>query len=69
MISLVARRQGQRMVPQTPSFTGAKQNGKFTAGCVVSVDSWCLLSAAAQQGSGHGSDLQIISGSFFYRNL
>src|SRR5437867_1037264 len=51
------------MVPQPSSFTVAKQHGQFTAGGVVSIAGWCLLSAVAQQRSGHGSGLQIISGS------
>ena len=46
-----------------------QQNGEFTAGCVVSIDGWCLLSAGAQQWSGHGSGLQIIRCSFFNWHL
>src|SRR4029450_6077926 len=69
MIRLVVCGKSQRMVPQPPSFTGAKKNGKFTAGCVVSIDGWCLLSTGAQQWSRHGSDLQIISGSYLDRHL
>src|SRR2546430_3685138 len=52
------------MVPQPSSFTVAKQHGQFTAGGVVSVDGWCLLSAGAKQRSCHSSDLQIIGSSF-----
>jgi hypothetical protein len=46
-----------------------KQNGKFTAGCVVSIDGWRLLTAIAKQWRSHGSDLQIIGGSSFNGNL
>src|SRR5947207_733489 len=52
------------MVPQPSSFTVAKQHGQFTAGGVVSIDGWCLLSAGAKQQSCHSSDLQIIGSSF-----
>ena len=57
------------MVPQPSSFTRSKQSGKFTARCVVSIAGRRFLSAAAQQWSGHGSGLQIISGSLLNRNL
>src|SRR6266496_5143635 len=57
------------MVPQPSSFTRPKQSGKFTARCVVSIAGRCFLSAVAQQWSGHGSGLQIISGSLLNRNL
>jgi hypothetical protein len=57
------------MVPQLPSFTVAEQNGKFTASRIVSIAGWCLLSAGAQQWSGHCSGLQIISGSLLNWNL
>src|SRR6266576_5243399 len=67
MISLVARSEGQPTVPQLSSFTRVKQNSKFTAGRVVSIERWSFLSAGAQQWSGHGSGLQIIGGSFLYR--
>src|SRR4029077_9803634 len=69
MISVVVPGQGQRMVPQPSSFTRAKQNGKFTAGHVVCIAGWCLLGADAQQWSSHGSDLQIIHGSFLNWDL
>src|SRR4030095_16017241 len=69
MISVVVPGQRQRMVPQSSSFIRAKQNGKFTAGRVVSIAGWCLLSAGAQQWSGHGSSMQIIGGSFLNRDL
>src|SRR4029453_2091945 len=69
MISLVARGEGHRMVPQPSSFTGAQKNGEFTAGRVLSIAGWCLLSAVAQQWSGHGCGLQIIGGSFLDRDL
>src|SRR4029453_5775746 len=57
------------MVPQLPSLTVTKQKGKFSAGRVVSIAGWCLLSTRAQQWSGHRSGLQIIGGSFLNRNL
>ena len=57
------------MVPQPSPFTGLQQNCKFTAGSVVSVTGWCLLSADAQQWSGHGSGLQVIGGSLFHWNF
>ena len=57
------------MVPQPSSFAGAKQNGKFAAGRVVSITRWCFLSPGAQQRSGHGSDLQISGGSCLDRHL
>jgi hypothetical protein len=57
------------MVPQLPSLTVAEQNGKFTAGRVVSFAGWCLLGAGTQQWSGHRSGLQIIGGSFLNRDL
>src|SRR4029453_14128808 len=57
------------MVPQLPSLTVAEQNGKFTAGRVVSIAGWCLLSVGAQQWSGHRGRLQIISCSFFHWNI
>ena len=69
MISLVARGKRQRMVPQPSSFTGAQQNSEFTARRVISIAGWRLLSAGAQQWSGHGSDLQVIGGSFFNWHL
>src|SRR5262245_36157980 len=69
MISRVVSREGQRMVPQPSSFTVAKQDRKFTAGCVVSIHCWRFLNAGAQQGSGHRSSLQIISRSFLNWNL
>src|SRR5436190_15728006 len=69
MISLVARGEGQRTVPQSSSFTRVKQNGKFTAGRVVSIEGWSFLSAVAQQWSGHGRGLQVIGCSLLDRNL
>jgi hypothetical protein len=57
------------MVPQPSSFTGVQQQGKFTAGRIVSIESWCLLSAGSQQWSGHGSGLQIIGCSLLNWNL
>jgi hypothetical protein len=57
------------MIPKAPTFAISKQNRKFTAGCIVSIDSWCPLSAGAQQWSGHGSDLQIIAGSLLNWHL
>src|SRR5437667_7929673 len=69
MISLVVRCESQRMVPEPSPFTGAQQNGKFTAGRVVSIAGRCFLSAGAQQWSGHGSDLQIIGDSLLNWNL
>src|SRR4029450_7325823 len=69
MISASVPGEDQRMVPQPSSFTGAQQNGEFTAGGVVSIDSWCLLSSRAQPWSSHGSGLQIIGGPFLNRDL
>src|SRR5436189_4538752 len=69
MISLVARGEGQRTVPQSSSFTRVKQNGKFTAGRVVSIEGWSFLTAGAQQWNGHGSGPQIIGGSFLNWHL
>src|ERR1044072_4585950 len=49
--------ESQRMVPKPSSFTGAKQNGKFTTSRVVSIAGWSFLSAGTQHWSGHGSSL------------
>src|SRR5215469_3570761 len=69
MISRIVRGESQRMVPQPPSFTVAKQNSKLTAGCVVGVARWGRLCAGSEERSSYGGRLQVIGCSFLNWSL